>query len=94
MRVSSEARGQSSTLGESMPRPLYGKSATKSLEADVRPTFLEFFAGGGLVRAGLGAKWRCLFANDFDPRKAESYVRNWGAGEIKVADVRDLTPGD
>jgi DNA (cytosine-5)-methyltransferase 1 len=25
-----------------------------------RPTFLEFFAGGGMVRAGLGESWRCL----------------------------------
>ena len=32
-------------------------------------TFLEFFAGG-MARAGLGAGWRCLFANDFDPGKA------------------------
>lgn len=29
-------------------------------------TFYEFFAGSGMVRAGLGASWRCLFANDFD----------------------------
>jgi len=28
--------------------------------------FYEFFAGGGMVRAGLGLRWRCLFANDFD----------------------------
>ena len=28
--------------------------------------FFEFFAGGGMVRAGLGANWRCRFANDFD----------------------------
>ena len=28
--------------------------------------FFEFFAGGGMVRAGLGTNWRCSFANDFD----------------------------
>jgi DNA (cytosine-5)-methyltransferase 1 len=27
-------------------------------------TYLEFFAGGGMARAGLGDSWRCLFAND------------------------------
>jgi hypothetical protein len=33
--------------------------------------FFEFFAGGGMVRAGLGdANWRCRFANDFDPKKS------------------------
>ena len=40
-------------------------------------TFYEFFAGGGMVRAGLGPGWRCLFANDFDRKKAETYVANW-----------------
>jgi site-specific DNA-cytosine methylase len=39
--------------------------------------FFEFFAGGGMVRAGLGAKWRCRFANDFDPKKSAVYRRNW-----------------
>ena len=31
--------------------------------------FFEFFAGGGMVRSSLGAKWRCRFANDFDPQE-------------------------
>lgn len=48
-----------------------------------------------MVRAGLGPGWRCLFANDLDPRKARAYRRNWGDdGELKVGDVADLTPGD
>jgi hypothetical protein len=33
-------------------------------------TFYEFFAGSGMVRAGLGDSWKCLFANDFDEKKA------------------------
>lgn len=53
-------------------------------------TFLEFFAGGGMVRAGLGAGWRCLFANDFDPKKAAAYIENWGGKEIYVGDVRNV----
>ena len=57
-------------------------------------TFYEFFAGGGMVRAGLGPGWRCLFANDFDRKKAETYVANWGAGEMRCADVATLTPAD
>ncbi|MDP2765529.1 MAG: hypothetical protein Q8O54_11920, partial [Brevundimonas sp.] len=39
--------------------------------------YYEFFAGGGMVRAGLGEGWRCLFANDFDPAKAAAYRANW-----------------
>ncbi|HYC75878.1 DNA (cytosine-5-)-methyltransferase [Brevundimonas sp.] len=55
------------------------------------PSFYEFFAGGGMVRAGLGEGWTCLFANDFDARKALSYQANWGTGgELTVGDIRGL----
>ena len=60
--------------------------------------FFEFFAGGGMVRAGLGTNWRCRFANDFDQKKSAVYRRNWGDGILKTADVHTLTtedlPGD
>jgi DNA (cytosine-5)-methyltransferase 1 len=59
-----------------------------------QPTYLEFFAGGGMARAGLGAGWRCLFANDIDARKAASYAANWGAGDMRVADIHALTAAD
>lgn len=58
------------------------------------PTFYEFFAGGGMARAGLGSSWKCLFANDFDPKKAHSYAENWGDKELKIADVNDLQSAD
>ena len=58
------------------------------------PDFYEFFAGGGMARTGLGPGWRCLFANDFDPRKGAAYRANFGGGELKVGDVRDVTPAD
>ena len=57
-------------------------------------TFYEFFAGGGMARAGLGPTWQCLFANDFDARKAATYQRNWGEDTLVVADVRDLSVED
>jgi DNA (cytosine-5)-methyltransferase 1 len=60
-------------------------------------TFYEFFAGGGMARAGLGAQWTCLFANDIDPDKAVSYRANWGdadfvGGDLAAISLRDL-PG-
>ena len=34
----------------------------------------EFFAGIGLVRQGLEMSgWKCVFANDIDPKKLEMY---------------------
>jgi DNA (cytosine-5)-methyltransferase 1 len=54
-------------------------------------TFYEFFAGGGMARAGLGAAWECLFANDFDHKKSRVYRENWNGGaELKTADVGSL----
>jgi DNA (cytosine-5)-methyltransferase 1 len=43
-----------------------------------------------MARAGLGASWKCLFANDFDPKKGEVYRKNWGDHELLVGDVRQL----
>ena len=54
-------------------------------------SFYEFFAGGGMARAGLGDDWRCLFANDFDAKKAESYRENWGGEHLHVKDVKDVS---
>lgn len=58
------------------------------------PSFYEFFAGAGMVRAGLGQEWRCLFANDFDHKKGRIYRQNWDGGELRVADVGSLTTKD
>ena len=54
--------------------------------------FYEFFAGGGMARAGLGANWSCLFANDFDHKKSATYEQNWGKGLLKTCDVRTIKP--
>lgn len=56
--------------------------------------FYEFFAGGGMARAGLGTDWNCLFANDFDPKKGVTYQRNWGKGTIVIDDLRNIAPAD
>lgn len=58
------------------------------------PEVLEFFAGGGMLRAGLGESWRCALANDFDPRKAAAYRENWGGDELIAGDIRALTVAD
>ena len=47
-----------------------------------------------MVRAGLGPRWSCLFANDIDLKKASSYARNWGESELRLANVAELTSKD
>lgn len=56
--------------------------------------FYEFFAGGGMARTGLGEGWKCLFANDFDHKKASSYRKNWGGSDLVVDDIRKLSISD
>lgn len=53
--------------------------------------FYEFFAGGGMARAGLGDGWVCTFANDFDESKAEIYRANWAAHHLHVGDIAGVT---
>lgn len=57
-------------------------------------TYYEFFSGGGMVRAGLGDQWGCIFANDFDLKKSVTYCKNWGDKELKTCDVRTITTQD
>jgi DNA (cytosine-5)-methyltransferase 1 len=59
------------------------------------PSFYEFFAGGGMARAGLGKGWTCLFANDFDTKKGLTYQLNYPTGDVlRVDDVRKIKAAD
>jgi DNA (cytosine-5)-methyltransferase 1 len=58
------------------------------------PDFYEFFAGGGMARAGLGDGWRCLLANDFSAMKARAYRANWGADHLIEGDVGAIRSTD
>ena len=44
-----------------------------------------------MARAGLGDGWQCLFANDFDYKKAGTYKTHWGDDVLRFGDVRELT---
>lgn len=67
---------------------------TVPVRMNAHRTFYEFFAGGGMARAGLGQCWTCLFANDIDPKKAAAYKDNWGGSEISLRDVGRVTTAD
>lgn len=57
----------------------------KALGAKFR--YYEFFAGAGMARAGLGDRWQCVFANDCDALKRDSYFENW---DEEMFDPRDV----
>jgi len=58
-------------------------------------TFVEFFAGIGLVRLALTRRgWTGVFADDIDPQKREMYARNFPhdrPGHLSAQDVHDLS---
>ena len=58
------------------------------------PTFLEFFAGGGMARLGLGENWACVFANDIDPVKCAAYADNFGDDHLNRSDIAALRIAD
>lgn len=47
-----------------------------------------------MVRAGLGAGWACLLANDIDAKKAAAYRANWGGRAFRQADIHTLRAAD
>ncbi|MDX2277779.1 MAG: DNA cytosine methyltransferase [Hyphomonadaceae bacterium] len=64
------------------------------MQRDSGASFYEFFAGGGLARLGLEPAFRCAFANDFDPAKAQAYAAAFGAEDLRAGDVWALGPED
>lgn len=61
-------------------------------KGSAKPTFYEFFAGGGMARAGLGDDWRCLLANDICQKKSAAYATNWGDEHLVCGDIYNLVP--
>ena len=72
-----------------------GEGRVKRAAGDsVMPDFYEFFAGGGMARAGLGPGWDCTFANDFSAMKAAAYRDNWGSEHFFEGDVASIQTCD
>src|SRR5262245_11879359 len=49
-----------------------------------------------MARLGFGERWRCLFANDFDPVKAATYRTNFADApeHFQEGDVWKIGPSD
>lgn len=52
-------------------------------------TFVEFFAGIGLIHEGLSPSgWSCVYANDIEPKKQQAYAARFGSSSpYHLADV-------
>ncbi len=60
-------------------------------EADtMKPTFIDFFAGSGLVTEALSRYFVPLWANDICAKKAEVYQANHGSGHFHLKSITDV----
>ena len=61
----------------------------------MKRTFVDFFAGIGLAEMGLQqAGWKCVFANDNDPKKKEMYRHNFKRVQYRRCDVLELSASE
>jgi DNA (cytosine-5)-methyltransferase 1 len=64
------------------------------MQRDSGAAVYEFFAGGGLARAGLGPSWTVTFANDIDAKKAMAYCAAFPGCPFRQGDIWDLSAAD
>lgn len=60
----------------------------------VKPAFLEFFAGSGLVAHALQSYFKAAWANDICEKKAAVYKANHGKKHFHLGSIADITGGD
>ncbi len=63
----------------------------KKISCDARLTCLDFFAGSGLVSAGLSSDFRTVWANDISPKKALVFNANNNAGVLQVCPIENVS---
>lgn len=65
--------------------------AVKAAEENVSRTYMEFFAGIGLIHKALSPLgWTCVLANDNDPRKVATYAVNFPEAPLDSRDIATL----
>ncbi len=56
--------------------------------------YYEFFAGAGLVTLGLRKHWDCIWANDIDPKKENTYKTNIESNNYHLSDIEKIQSKD
>ena len=74
------------------PRP---SGTLPAVSTPLAPTFMEFFAGIGLVRYAFEREgWSVKFANDIDPAKHKLYALNFAGDDFICDDINSLQASD
>jgi len=64
--------------------------ASSQREKDDRPTFLEFFAGSGLVSHALSPYFKAVWANDICPKKAAVFGANHEKAPFDLGSITEV----
>lgn len=83
------------TIHTSLPTKNEGNSsktwrAAVSTTSSIKPAFLEFFAGSGLVAQGLSRFFKAAWANDICEKKAAVYTANHGKKYFHQGSISDV----
>lgn len=70
---------------------LTGDEAFSGVLGHATPSFLEFFAGSGLVAEGLKPYFTAIWANDFCPKKQKVYAANHDATRFCLGSVTEVS---
>ena len=70
------------------------KHAAPSATRSPKPTFLEFFAGSGLVAEGLRPYFGVAWANDICSKKADVYTANHRKKNFHLGSIADVSGQD
>jgi len=80
---------QSKEIPLEFPLPQEEKQLRRGL-----PSFLEFFAGSGLVAEGLKSYFKVAWANDISEKKATVYRANHCNGKFVLGSIADISGKD
>ena len=88
------SRAESETLRYPSPQCHRGESGTTVRASRAKPSFLEFFAGSGLVAQGLSPYFKAIWANDVCAKKAAVYRANHGKSPFSLGSIEDVQGAD
>jgi DNA (cytosine-5)-methyltransferase 1 len=83
--------GPENTLNREASRLSAPPQKTVTRANGSRPSFLEFFAGSGLVAQGLKSYFRPAWANDICDKKAAVYTANHGVKNFHIGSIADIS---
>lgn len=88
------SRAKSGAVRSARPARQGGATEKAGRAPQLKPGFLEFFAGSGLVAQGLRPYFKALWANDICAKKAAVYQANHAKSPFVLGSIADVQGSD